>query len=284
MLAVPAALGGAVVSMVRPAAAAITGDLILSDLVAIACAGVAGFIANETMGACSISIRTGRPVRAILRGFWPGETVTEAMLWTVGYLMAEAYLHIAWWLAAVFLVPLIAVRLSVERERSAWLAAHDSLTSLATRRDFERELDTLLSHGSAGRRPSGLLMVDLDRFKDVNDTHGHAAGDAVLREVGTRLMGAVRRTDLVARVGGDEFAIIVREVGDEAALLTRAQAIMTAVAAPIRAGVLALEISASVGGALIDWRFVDGTRGSRGSRSGDVPRKAVWRGRVDRAD
>ena len=251
ILVIAAALGGGVVLAVRPLAAATTGDPIMADLVSISCAGVAGFIANETLCAVSASIRWGRPVSAILRDLWPAETVTEAMLCTVGFLMAEAYVHAVWWLAAVFLVPLIAVRLSVERERSAWLAAHDSLTCLATRRDFEHALATLLSHAPAGRRASGLLMVDLDRFKDVNDTHGHAAGDAVLREVGTRLMGSVRHTDLVARVGGDEFAIIVREVGDEAALLTRAQAIVTAVGAQMQVDSLALVISTSVGGALI---------------------------------
>jgi diguanylate cyclase (GGDEF)-like protein len=251
VLAIAAALGGGVVLAVHPFAAATAGDPIFADLVSISCAGVAGFIANEALCAFSASIRWGRPVSAILRDLWPGETLTEAMLCTVGFLMAEAYVHAAWWLAAVFLIPLIAVRLSVDRDRSAWLAAHDSLTSLATRRDFEHELDTLLSHGSTGMRASGLLMVDLDRFKDVNDTLGHAAGDAVLREVGTRLVGAVRRTDLVARVGGDEFAIILRDVGDEAALLTRAQAIVAAVGLPMPAATLAREISASVGGALI---------------------------------
>jgi hypothetical protein len=96
ILAIYAAVGGGVLLVVRPMATAVTGDPIVVDLVSIACAGLAGFAANETLSAISLSIRTGRPVAAILRNLWPAETITEAMLCTVGFLMAEAYVHAAW--------------------------------------------------------------------------------------------------------------------------------------------------------------------------------------------
>lgn len=87
-------------------------------------------------------------------------------------------------------------------------AAQDSLTGLLTRRAFDRAFDQHLAAGTA----EGLLLVDVDRFKSVNDTHGHPAGDAVLCVVATELLAACRAGDVVGRLGGDEFAVVL--VGD----------------------------------------------------------------------
>jgi diguanylate cyclase len=108
-----------------------------------------------------------------------------------------------------------------QRERLAHTANHDALTGLVNRAAFERQMDAALSQASS--QTFCVLFVDLDRFKQVNDTGGHAAGDALLRDVAHVLTNAVRKSDVVARLGGDEFAVLLpgcpvdqaREIADK---------------------------------------------------------------------
>ena len=93
------------------------------------------------------------------------------------------------------------------RERLSWTATHDALTSLVNRREFDARLRDALARPDRG--PLCVLFLDLDRFKAVNDTGGHAAGDRVLVDVARLLEAGVRATDTVARLGGDEFALIL---------------------------------------------------------------------------
>jgi diguanylate cyclase (GGDEF)-like protein len=98
----------------------------------------------------------------------------------------------------------------VSAQQSAeWLALHDPLTSLPNRAAFERELRRQIEAASAGDASLGLLLLDLDHFKLVNDRFGHPAGDQVLVNAARRLRGGVRHADLVARFGGDEFVVLV---------------------------------------------------------------------------
>ena len=98
------------------------------------------------------------------------------------------------------------------RERTRELAeqaVHDPLTGLANRTLFEERLRAVLSRDARTGDATGVLFLDLDGFKSVNDEHGHQVGDAVLRVVAARLIAAVRPADTVARLGGDEFVVLV---------------------------------------------------------------------------
>ncbi len=93
----------------------------------------------------------------------------------------------------------------------SWLADHDPLTGLFNRRRFQNELDRIFSEAIRYGRSGALLFFDLDQFKYVNDTRGHHAGDALLKVVASQLARLVRSTDIISRVGGDEFAIVISE-------------------------------------------------------------------------
>jgi diguanylate cyclase (GGDEF)-like protein/PAS domain S-box-containing protein len=101
--------------------------------------------------------------------------------------------------------------------RLAYQASHDALTGLANRREFERRLEEALPRIDVDGRPHALMFLDLDQFKVVNDTCGHAAGDHLLRQVSGMLQSYLRSEDLLARLGGDEFAVLLENCDPERA-------------------------------------------------------------------
>jgi diguanylate cyclase (GGDEF)-like protein/PAS domain S-box-containing protein len=118
---------------------------------------------------------------------------------------------------------LLAVGRDVSERRAAearvrHAAVHDPLTGLANRTLLRDRLEHALARSEREGGPTGVLFIDLDNFKQVNDEHGHAAGDAVLAELGRRLMATVRPADTVARLGGDEFVVVCEQVDRDAAL------------------------------------------------------------------
>lgn len=134
------------------------------------------------------------------------------------------------------------------------LARHDGLTGLSNRAHFDAELHTLLgdvpsaaAEEDGPARRTGLLFIDVDLFKQVNDTHGHAAGDQVLRTVAARIRRCVRQGDLVARLGGDEFGVLLAGVPDDAIVERVAHKIDQAVRLPINIGSCHLHLRVSVG-------------------------------------
>ena len=127
------------------------------------------------------------------------------------------------------------------------LALTDPLTSLANRRAFMEQLTMVFAASRRGASPFAVLFLDLDDFKDVNDTLGHAIGDALLRQVVERLKKTIRPTDLVARFGGDEFAILQADASDPMAAATLAARVGTGLAAPFTIEGHEVRITASIG-------------------------------------
>lgn len=134
-----------------------------------------------------------------------------------------------------------------QEESERHRAQHDPLTGLANRRLFERTLAEAAR--AAGRREErfAVLMLDLDRFKEVNDTLGHAAGDWLLQAVAARLRGQVRQGDLIARLGGDEFTVIQRQVEQGAAIPTLAGRLAAALAQPYEIENRRVQVGVSIG-------------------------------------
>jgi diguanylate cyclase (GGDEF)-like protein len=148
----------------------------------------------------------------------------------------------------------LAAQLEQSRARIADLEVRvdiDPLTELLNRRGFERELTRSVAYVRRYGTSAALVYLDLDGFKPVNDRHGHAAGDAVLKALAAALIRQVRASDVVARIGGDEFVVLLWNVSGPAAV-TKAAALERAVyATPVRWGASTLVVGASAGLALI---------------------------------
>jgi diguanylate cyclase (GGDEF)-like protein len=127
------------------------------------------------------------------------------------------------------------------------LATHDALTGLPNRVLLEDRFSQAVAIAKRQAGLFGLIVVDLDRFKPINDSFGHAAGDAVLREVAARLTGVVRGADTVARLGGDEFVVIVSPGSDRADVTRAAERIVEELRKPIQLADAAVYVTASVG-------------------------------------
>jgi diguanylate cyclase (GGDEF)-like protein/PAS domain S-box-containing protein len=135
-------------------------------------------------------------------------------------------------------------------ERMRHEAVHDPLTGLANRTLLRDRLEHALARSQREEdQATGVLFVDLDNFKQVNDAHGHAAGDAVLVELGRRLRAAVRPADTVARLGGDEFVVVCEEVDAETALAL-GDRLLTAIREPLAVADGEHHLTASIGVAL----------------------------------
>jgi diguanylate cyclase (GGDEF)-like protein len=138
-------------------------------------------------------------------------------------------------------------RSTVERMEEA---LHDALTGLASRKLFLEKLETRLAKAAEEGARTALLYVDLDRFKTINDTLGHAAGDQVLMFTADRLRSHLRQDDVPARLGGDEFAVLLPDVTGPEEATAVAAAIVDALAVPMSVAQRRLVVNASIGIAL----------------------------------
>ncbi|HYD24069.1 MAG TPA: EAL domain-containing protein [Croceibacterium sp.] len=135
-------------------------------------------------------------------------------------------------------------------ERVRWSASHDTLTRLANRSLFQEKLDLAIRAAAAEGGAVGLVLLDLDHFKQINDTLGHDAGDGLLRMFAERLRGVVRSHDTVARLGGDEFAIVLPDTPGEHSLIQLTRSIQERLREPFVHDGRLLDCRASIGASL----------------------------------
>lgn len=193
-----------------------------------------------------------------------------------------------WWLRIMFnasVLPFAAAlfclfsSLARHRAELETLARTDVLTGLANRREFMARLAQEAQRQQRGERPLAVVMLDVDHFKQVNDTHGHAAGDQVLSSLGRLLQGSVRQeVDLAARLGGEEFALLLPETDIEGAQRVARKIVEALRATPIHHGSQLLPVTISAGVAPV--RDGDGERALRLADDSLYEAKRLGRDRV----
>jgi diguanylate cyclase (GGDEF)-like protein/PAS domain S-box-containing protein len=176
----------------------------------------------------------------------------------------EGIVHILW---AAFWSEEVGARIGVARDVTAlsqaedelrFLAHHDPLTKLTNRSLFNDRLDSALHAAHRHQNTLALLFLDINDFKDINDVHGHAAGDRVLCMIARRLEGCVRETDTVARMGGDEFTVLLTDIQSEGAVSEKMKQILAVLAEPLGAEFGEIKMpSCSIGVALYPADGVD---------------------------
>jgi len=171
----------------------------------------------------------GKPIgQFVWRGSQPGTAVWSAVMPVI---LAVCGLMTAITAFAAYRIGNLSSKLEESEERNRFLALHDNLTGLSNRFHFHETLDRHIS--SLPANEFALLACDLDRFKAVNDTYGHAAGDAVIRTVANRIAGTVGTAGMVGRVGGDEFVILLNGFTDIPRLQILCRQIIASVCEPI---------------------------------------------------
>ncbi len=241
-----AVLGGLAAVGVRDVAATV-----VAPQAAVLGAAVAGalIVAGLTIGhaAVTVALRERLEVGEALALFgsaWQRTMVAEIVL---AWMLAFAYAALGWWAALASAVLAVFVWEAHEgRER----ASHDEMTGLLNRHGVAVQLRRAVSRARGGS-VSLLIALDLDGFKAINDTYGHEAGDEALRVVGKRLREEIRIGDAAARIGGDEFALVLCVPG-EAAALAFAERIRAAVGKDVTVSGHEVALSASLGLVLID--------------------------------
>ncbi|NVI91215.1 bifunctional diguanylate cyclase/phosphodiesterase [Actinomadura sp. BRA 177] len=235
-----------------------------ADLPAIALAGAVYFACNDTLVGSAVALHARVSLVKALRTDLAYQVLVHLALLGLAPLMVVAMDRSALFVPLIVL-PFIAVYMnasvSVRREHQA---LHDGLTGLPNRKLLiVRTEEALAAARGAERRRlarrktadppnhrAGLFLLDLDRFKEVNDTLGHPTGDRLLQLVAHRLTHSVRPGDLVARLGGDEFAVLLPSVRDEAAAREVAARLRAALSEPVRLDGMSFDLEASVGIAL----------------------------------
>ncbi|MFO7283856.1 MAG: EAL domain-containing protein [Thermobifida fusca] len=221
-----------------------------SGLVMVVLAAGAYFVTNLLLVECAVAMHERIPLHRVLMKDLGYRLFVAGVLLSLAPLVVIAMAH-SIWLVPLFFFPLAALyssaSLSVKRE---YQANHDELTGLANRKLLILRTQEALSEAQERRQCVGLLLLDLDRFKEVNDTLGHPTGDRLLQTVAYRLTHSVRPGDLVARLGGDEFAVLQPQVRDAASAREVAARLRVALAEPLRLDGMDFDLEASIGIAL----------------------------------
>ncbi len=222
----------------------------LGGLLAVVAGSVVLIALNYAMALHVSRERTGRSTLeaiGIPLGAFAAMPFAEAAL---GWAFAEAYVAVGWWVALVLVAAESTASSALALGHVEWFARHDTLTGLPNRRAIDDRARDLRRRPP--ERGAAVFVIDLDRFKPINDEHGHAAGDLVLQVVARRLASITRAGDLAARLGGDEFVFVAAGVTKRADAESLALRIVTAIQEPIELDDgQVVDVGASVGYAFL---------------------------------
>jgi diguanylate cyclase (GGDEF)-like protein len=219
------------------------------DLLAIALAGFAYFATRATLVCGAVALHERRSIVRVLKVTAGPQGLVYTALLGLAPLVVVVMNHSPG-LVPLFVAPLAAVyftaTLSMRRDHQAM---HDELTALPNRKMLIVSTEEALAEARQDERV-GLFLLDLDRFKEVNDTMGHPVGDRLLQMVAHRLTHSVRPGDVVARLGGDEFAVLLPSIRDAHAAREVAARLRAALTEPVRLEGMSFDLDGSVGIAL----------------------------------
>ena len=232
-------------------------DFTAGDLVWVTAAAAVYFVVNRVVTGAVVAFATGSRV-------W--DELTEDLGYQLsvnGALLALAPIVVVAAERSLVLLPLLSLPMAIvyksarvyaEKEYKAHQALHDVLTGLPNRALFYDRLGTAIEAAATLDESVAVLLIDLDRFKEINDSLGHHVGDAVLQRIGPRLAGVLRETDVIARLGGDEFAVLLPGLPDGGHAAMTAGRLARALEEPLSIDQvdddLLLDVEASIGIAL----------------------------------
>ncbi|MGH2776308.1 MAG: putative bifunctional diguanylate cyclase/phosphodiesterase [Actinomycetota bacterium] len=228
-----------------------------ADLPGILLAGLALFIANNILCRIAIALHQGAPVLRFLLsdiGYQAWINLILLALSPVVIVVAERSLLLVPLLAIPMVIIWSVATMYAEKDYKAYQALHDDLTGLPNRALFYDRLEQALLEAKRKGTKVGIMLLDLDRFKEINDSLGHHIGDALLRQIGPRVKQVLREVDTFSRLGGDEFIALLPNVGSEEDAVQVAGRILTSIEIPfvldeVSSG-LTIDVEASVGIAL----------------------------------
>ncbi|MDQ3783561.1 MAG: bifunctional diguanylate cyclase/phosphodiesterase [Actinomycetota bacterium] len=242
-----------------------------SDLLVIILGGLVFFAVNWCLAGTAVAFMKDAPVFATLRSNLGLDMATDGVLLTLSPLVVAAADR------SLFLIPLLALPMLVayqaarvaqrnlglandlreQADTNRHQALHDPLTDLPNRSLFHDRVESAIS--MAGRNGQGLsvVLMDLDRFKEINDALGHYNGDSLLKEVSRRLVSVVRESDTVARLGGDEFAVLISALADPGSVNRVVEELLLAFERSFELEELVLKVEASMGLAIYPQHGLD---------------------------
>jgi diguanylate cyclase (GGDEF)-like protein len=231
-------------------------------------AAASGYMLNVVVVANYASMQTGERIGYIIREMHAGvlgEFVLSYLglaLFSVLVAISTQTATIGLWALVVFIAPLAFARQMFQRTHSLQQATeelaerqaenehqalHDALTGLPNRTYFHQHLSEAIAAAENRGGSVAVMLMDLDHFKEINDTLGHHFGDQLLREIGPRLSTVLREQDLMARLGGDEFGLLLPDLPDDGIAIDVAQRLLEELQLPMTVEGLALDVSGSIG-------------------------------------
>ena len=233
---------------------------------AVLAAALAGYLLNVVIVALYSRIQVHEPIMAIIRqmhvGVFGEFVISYTGLALFSVLVAISTETTGLWALVVFIAPLAFARqmftrthslqeatteLELRQAENEHQALHDSLTGLPNRTLFQQRLADAIDAASERHGRIAVILMDLDRFKEVNDTLGHHFGDELLQQIGPRLATVLRDEDMMARLGGDEFGILLPDLPEDQVAFSIAERLLEEMQTPVSVEGLALDVSGSLG-------------------------------------